>query len=295
MTADVVTGASGFVGRSLLRMLPSPARTLAFGAARWREQLARERFEDAIVIHLAARAHRGGSDEDYRRDNVDKSAALAQAAAGGGARRFVYMSSIKVNGEESGTRPFRPDDAPHPEDAYGRSKAEAEAAVRAIADRHRMECVVVRSPLVYGAPAKGHLATLLRVADSALPLPFGAIANRRSFIACEDLCRALVACAQSPRAAGRTYLVAHRETVSTPRLLESARRHLGRPARLFDVPPRSLELAASLCGKSALMRRLTRSLEADASLAEEELGWTARVPFDEAMDGMVRAWREGRG
>ena len=277
-----------------MRALDGAHQAIALGATDWRERIAAATFEGAVVLHLAARAHRRGSEADFAFDNVVKTRELARAAARGGARRFVFLSSIKVHGEESLERPFAPEDAPAPLDAYGRSKRDAEAALREEASASRMEVVVVRSPLVYGAPPKGHLATLVRACDSAWPMPFARIANRRSFIDVSDLCEALMCCARVPAAAGHAYLVAHREPVSTPELVSWVRDALGRRPRLYAVPPRLLEVLASACGMGDTMKRLTRSLEADPSRAEAELGWRARMDARESVERMVRAYREVR-
>lgn len=264
---------------------------LHFGAASWREELAAVDFRDAAVFHLAARAHRGGAAEDFDRDNVQKTRALAEAAAAGGARRLVFLSSIKVNGEETRDRAFTPDDPPAPQDHYGRSKAAAEAAVVEVASRAGLAYTIVRAPLVYGARVRGNLAALLRLADSPIPLPFAGVRNRRSFVHVDDLARLLLACATTRRAAGRVYLACHREPVSTPRLLTLLRGTLGRAPRLFAVPAVLLDAAAAATGQRERMRRLTRSLECDPSRAERELDWIARVSIEQAVGDMVAAYR----
>ena len=287
----IVTGASGFVGTRFVALADAPHAALSFSGGDWARAIEAADFSGTVVFHLAARAHRGGTAADFHRDNVEKTRALAEAAARGGARRLVFLSSIKVNGEATTTRPYTAHDVPAPEDDYGRSKRDAEVALGQVGAATGLETVIVRCPLVYGAPAKGHLATLLRVCDSGLPLPFASVRNRRSFIALDDLCRALLLCARAERAAGKTYLVAHRDAVSTPQLIRAVRGAFGRPPRLFAVPPRLLELAASAVGVGATMKRLTRSLEADASLAESELGWRAQIAFDDAIAQMAGAYR----
>ena len=287
----IVTGASGFVGRRFVALADEPHAALSLSGGDWARAIEAADFSGAVVIHLAARAHRGGTAAEFHHDNVGKTRALAEAAARGGARRLVFLSSIKVNGEATTARPYTARDVPAPEDDYGRSKRDAEVALAQVGAATGFETVIVRCPLVYGAPAKGHLATLLRVCDSGLPLPFASVRNCRSFIALDDLCRALQLCARAERAAGKTYLVAHRDAVSTPQLIRAVRGAFGRPARLFAVPPRLLELAASAVGMGATMKRLTRSLEADASLAESELGWRPQIGLDEAIAHMARAYR----
>jgi Nucleoside-diphosphate-sugar epimerases len=160
-----------------------------------------------------------------------------------------------------------------------------------LAGTRGLEFTVVRAPLVYGPGVKGNLLSLLRLADSALPLPFGAIANRRSFIHVDDLARLLVACAAEPGAANATFLAAHEEPVSTSRLVALMRATFGRPRRLVAVPPALLEIAAALSGQRERMRRLTRSLEADAGPAASVLGWSAQVGIETAVEDMARAYR----
>lgn len=288
----VVTGASGFVGARLMAALDGPRHGIALSAPDWRRRVEEAPFAGAVVLHLAARAHRGGNAGQFRHDNVEKTRALAEVAARAGARRFVFLSSIKVNGETTASRPFSPADVPAPGDDYGRSKRDAEIALAEVAASLALPVVIVRCPLVYGAPAKGNLAMLLRICDSPLPLPFGAIDNRRSFIAVDDLCRALLRCAHVEEAVGKTYLVAHREPISTPRLVSHVRRALGRPARLFRMPPSVLEGCASVAGLGDTVKRLTRSLEVDPSLAERDLGWRAQVGIEEAVGAMVNGYRE---
>lgn len=289
----VVTGATGFVGTGLRFHLPPTFETLAFGADDWRERMAACDLRDAVVMHLAARAHfRGHADAALlERDNVEKTRELARHAARCGAARIVFLSSVKVLGEETTTHPFRRDDPAHPRDAYARSKWAAEGALREVAQETGLGVTVVRPPLVYGRNAKANLGALLRLADSRWSLPFGAIANRRSFVHVDDLARLLIACAEAPQAAGRVYLAAHPDAVSTPQVVATMRAALGRPSRLVRVPPAVLEVAAAFVGQGDAMRRLTRSLEIDASDAANELGWTAEIGLHAAIDDMVAAYR----
>jgi nucleoside-diphosphate-sugar epimerase len=296
MTAServIVTGSTGFVGRSLGAQLGRPAAPLHFGAEDWREQVAHAAFSGATVFHLAARAHQRGapSASDFQRDNLEKTVVLARAAAAGGARRIVFLSTIKVLGEDTAGRAFREDDREAPEDDYARSKAEAERALADIASQSRLEISIVRPPLVYGANVKGNLLALLRMADSPLPLPFGALANRRSFVHVDDLARLLIACAYQPQAAGHVYLAAHPSPVSTARLVELMRTNLQRPRRMYAVMPGVLETAAALAGQGARARRLTRSLEIDPSRAQRDLGWRAEVSIETAVEDMATAYR----
>jgi nucleoside-diphosphate-sugar epimerase len=288
-TRAVITGASGFVGRALMARMPG--EPLALGRDDWNERIAAARWDGATVYHLAARVHgQCGNEADYQHDNVDKTRALVEAAERGGARRLVFLSSIKVNGEETRERPFRPDDPPAPEDAYARSKAEAERVLREISSRGKLSISIVRAPLVIGVGAAGNLRALLRLADTPWPLPFGAIENRRTFVGVEDLARLLLACGDGPRADGRTFLAGDPEPMSTPRLIATIRAALGRNARMIRLDVASLEAMASLAGARERIRRLTRSLEADVSDTLRELAWSPSMPIGEVVAKMARAY-----
>jgi nucleoside-diphosphate-sugar epimerase len=263
--------------------------TVSFGAADWSARLDAGRLADATIFHLAARVHGAGGDAAYTNDNVGKTRRLAEAAVRARARRIVFLSTIKVFGEESPDRPFTVDDTPAPEDAYARSKLAAEQALTEASRSHGLEVVIVRSPLVYGAGARANLAALMGLVDSPWPLPFASLDAPRSFVHVNDLVQLLVACGEAPQARGRTYVAAHREGVTTARLVSLMRAAMGRPARLFPVSRGILEAAASLAGTRAKMLRLTRPLQGDPSTAERELGWSAQVPIGEAVEEMVRA------
>jgi nucleoside-diphosphate-sugar epimerase len=284
-----VTGAGGFVGRALLACLGGSPRNLHLAKDDWREQVARADFRDATVFHLAARVHDERASRDaFMHDNVEKTRVLATAARAGGARRFVFLSTIKVNGEETFDRPYAASDLPQPQDDYGRSKWEAE---QVIASLDGLSSVVVRSPLVYGPEAKGNLRSLLRLADTPYPLPLAGIRNRRSFIHVDDLARLLVECATVSGAVGQTILAAHRDPFSTPQIVGEMRQQFGRPARMFNIAPSTLEFAARAAGAGEKMRRMTRSLEVDSTGAERLLGWTAQVGLQAAIEQMVRAYK----
>ena len=287
----VLTGASGFVGRALAPLLPG-AMSLRLGVEDWRNRIGAASLGGATVIHLAARVHGDGEAETlFEHDNVEKTAALAEAARAAGARRFVLLSTIKVNGEETREQPFHPDDPPAPADAYARSKWRAETALRDRAGKG-LEFVIVRSPLVVGAGARANLRALASLADGPWPLPFAAIRNRRTLVHVEDLARLLLACAREPAAAGRVFLAGDPQPASTPFLLRTLRAALGRPARLFPMPRAALEAAAACAGHLQRMRRLTRSLEADLSETTRVLGWRAQVPLERALAELALARRD---
>jgi len=288
----VVTGASGFVGSALRPRLPASVNTLAFGAPDWEPRLASCHLEDATSFHLAGRAHAFDGDESaFERDNAFKSRALAQAAVREGARRIVFLSTIKVYGEQSGDRAFTPEDPANPQDAYARSKLAAEEALTQVARDSSLEVTIVRSPLVYGPGARANLEALLQLADSPWPLPFASLVAPRSFVHVDDLARVLVAAAESPMAKGKTYIAVHREGATTRSVVASMRRHLGRPTRLWPMSPAMLEGLATIAGQRARALRLTRPLLGDPTTAERELGWSARVSIDDAVEELVRDYR----
>ncbi len=295
MSSVLITGASGFVGSALRATLGEQVATLAMGGPQWRASLEAAPLAGATIYHLAARAHHAGAqhEEAYLHDNALKTRALAEAAVRKQARRLVFLSTIKVNGEETTDRAFHASDTPAPQDAYARSKLAAERSLGEIAAASALEVVIVRSPLVYGVGARGNLRALLRLAASRLPLPFASLDNRRSFIHVADLARLLMACGEHPAAPGKTYLAAHHEPLSTRRVVGTLRREMGRPERLFAMSPVVLERLASLAGQGTRMRRLTRSLEADPASAVRELGWVARVSFDQAACELANASRQG--
>jgi nucleoside-diphosphate-sugar epimerase len=290
LSRAVVTGSSGFVGRALCARLASVDR-LSLGAADWQARIAATALEGATVFHLAARVHDTGDERAFVADNVDKTRALAEAAVREGSRRLVFVSTIKVHGEESPGRALREEDVPAPADAYGRSKLAAEEALHGTARESGLEVVIVRPPLVYGGGARANLEALVRLCDTPWPLPFAALHAQRSFVHVDDLVRLLVDCAEHPRAAGKTFLAAHPAGVSTSMLVAGIRRALGRPPRMFSVPPPVLEAAAAAVGQGDRARRLTRALLADPGAAQRELQWTARVPIDQAIEEVVRDYR----
>lgn len=284
----VVTGAGGFIGTGLVRRLDSLS-TLSLAAPDWRQAISRVDFRDAVVFHLGARVHRRSGDwAAWLHDNVEKTEALALGAARGGARRFVFASTLKVHGEETSQRAFSPRDELRPMDEYARSKALAEERLREIEAREGLGVVIVRSPLVYGRDAKGNLANVRDACASPWPLPFAAIDNRRSWIHRDDLCELLVLCASQADAAGRAFIASHGEPFSTPQLFGGLRRCLGRAPRLFAVPPALLECSGSLFGKGEAVRRLTRSLEGDGRDCIA-LGWKPRMSFAAALEDLAAA------
>lgn len=235
-----------------------------------------------VVVHLAARTHvlrdkRGNAIAAYRRVNVDGTRRLAEAAAEAGARRFVFLSSIKVNGEKTKSKPFDESDIPRPEDAYGITKLEAERALVRAAAGTGMSVTILRPPLVYGAGVKGNFLALLKMLRKGVPLPLASIDNRRSFIYLGNLVSAIMACVSSDRAADRTFLVSDGEDLSTPDLIRRLALALGVSHRLYPFPMAGLRFAGALLGRRDQIARLVDSLQVDSARIREELGWTPPV------------------
>ena len=286
-----VTGARGFVGRTLMTALAArelaavglvrrdpDATQRAVGDLTTRPDLAAALDGVDVVVHLAARVHVMHETERdplaaFRRANVEATEHLARAAVARGARRFVYVSSVKVNGEATQRVPFREQDPPRPEDPYGVSKAEAEQALARVAADTGLEVVVVRPPLVYGPGVGGNFVRMMRWLQRGVPLPLASVRNRRDLVGVHNLADALVTCSVHPQAAGRTYLVADGEPVSTPALLRTLAACMHVCPRLVPCPVALLQTVGRLAGKSGEVARLVGSLEVDAGALRRELGW----------------------
>lgn len=303
----LVTGATGFIGRPLCaRLLAEGARVRA---AVWKGDPAGglQPGIDAVpidsigpdtdwtaalagidtVIHLAARVHVMDEKaeeplEAYRRVNVAGTERLCRAAAANGVKRLVFMSSVKVHGEETAA-PYTEQDRPAPLDPYGVSKLEAEEILKRVAVETGLEVVVLRPPLVYGPGVKANFFRLMGFAGRGFPLPFGSVVNARSLVYLGNLIDAVILCSKHPQAAGRTFLVRDGEDVSTPELIQRVAAALGRPAFLFRFPPGLMRLAGDLFGKTAAVDRLLGSLAVDDSKIRKELGWTPPFTMNEGL------------
>lgn len=306
----LITGANGFVGTALChtlveqgfavrRTLRRPEATTAamedvvvgdIGLAiDWRHALR----DVEGVVHLAARAHVMRNTvadplKEYRNVNVLATRTLLQAARNAGVRRFVFLSSIKVNGEQTKGKPFTEHDMPHPEDDYGVSKWEAELVLQECTVASSMETVVLRPPLLYGPGVKGNFLSLLRAIDRGLPLPLASIDNRRSLLYVGNLIDAIMLCLDHPAAAGKTYLLADDDGVSTPALVRGIAHALGKPARLLPFPPVLLKHAGALAGKAGAVARLLGSLQIDSNRIRRELGWRPRTNMAQGLAETVR-------
>ena len=250
------------------------------------------------VVHLAARVHVMNDKSpdplaEFRRVNVEGTSALARQAAAEGVKRFVYLSSVKVNGEFTKPgHPFTADDLPAPEDPYGVSKHEAEHLLRQISAETGMEAVIIRPPLVYGAGVKANFESMMRWLVRGLPLPLAAVTeNRRSLVALDNLVDLIVTCLNHPAAANQTFLVSDGEDLSTARLLKRMGAAMGNSARLFYVPPALLKLGASVLNKPGIYQRLCGSLQLDITKTRQLLDWTPLVSVDEGLRRAAEGFR----
>jgi UDP-glucose 4-epimerase len=309
-----VTGANGFLGRVLCATLERRGHAVraavrdaskgsglpdvvAVGDIDARTDWTRALQGVDTVIHAAARAHvlhDPASNEDlYARTNAEGTATLAAAAARSGIKRFVFVSSIKVNGEGTISAPFTAQDVPNPQDAYGRSKLAAERALFALRDTG-LEPLVVRPPLVYGDGVRANFLRLLRWVDREVPLPLAAVKNSRSLVSVWNLADLLARLAEQGHQAADVFMVSDGEDLSTPELISRLAMALGRRALLLPVPVALLHFGASLVGKRDEIIRLCGSLTVDAEPTRRVLAWAPPLSVDEGLARTV-AWyrREG--
>ncbi len=303
----LVTGANGFVGCNLCLKLAHSDRTVVAATRRILPDIApsianfqistlaaNTDWQPALrgcdaVVHLAARVHimHEKSDDpltEFRIVNVEGTLNLARQAAKAGVRRFVYVSSIKVNGEQTlPGQPFTEQDVPAPLDPYGISKHEAEKGLLKLAQQTGMEVVILRPPLIYGAGVKANFLCMMRWLQKGVPLPFGSINNQRSLVALDNLLDLIVVCLEHSAAVNQIFLVSDGEDLSTTELLCRMAHALGRPARLIPIPASLLEAGATLLGRRDMAQRLCGSLQVDISKARTLLGWNPPISVDEGL------------
>lgn len=310
----LITGAAGFVGRNLCTRLiqdnysirgtilcteapsklivgtePVPIEPIGLNTD-WAQALTGV----DTVIHLAARVHvmqETATDPllEFRRVNLHGTECLARQAAQAGVKRFVFMSTIGVNGSNSGSKAFTEGDDPRPHNPYSVSKLEAEISLREISAKTGMEVVIVRAPLVYGPGNPGNFLSLLSIIANGIPLPLASVCNLKSFLYVKNLADALAACAIHPSAAGQTYLVSDGEDVSTPELIRRVASALGRPARLFPFPTGLMRFAEKMLGNSTSVEQLVGSLRVDNSKIRRELDWVPPFTMTEGLQETA-AW-----
>lgn len=302
----LITGANGFVGRALCKQANKENYSVItltrqpFEINGQDQNAVLENYSNPaslqtildkvdVVIHLAAKVHvMNDSSIDmlgaYRQINVENSLALAKTAAAVGVKRFIYLSSIKVNGEETFIgKPFTADTVPAPHDSYGISKLEAEIALLGLSKKTSMEVVIIRPPLVYGPGVSANFASMMKAISRGLPLPLGAIANKRSMVAIGNLVDLILLCTLHPAASGQIFLVSDDHDVSLPELLRKLGNALDAPARLFAVPVSVIWIFARLLGKQNVAQRLCNSLQLDVSKTKELLAWKPPVSINQAL------------
>lgn len=302
MKRILLTGGTGFVGTVLHEALVGTYEIVSVVRDKTPEQKsnvfsvgdfsADTDFSDALtgvdtVIHLAARAHITNNSAknsliEFRECNTEATLKLARQASEAGVKRFIFISSIGVNGV-CNEKPFTAFDTPNPTEDYAVSKYEAECGLKEIATSGSFELVIIRPPLVYGKDAPGNFGTLLKVARKNLPLPLGAINNSRSFVYVENLVDLVMDCIHNKRAAGQTLLVSDGENISTTQLLNKLIRATGQKSRLIPIPVTILKCLASLIGKKSVVERFSSSLTVDIEHTKSTLGWEAPVSLDEGI------------
>lgn len=311
----LVTGASGFVGTEVVKNLKLQNFEVLVANRRaskseadasyivgdlgpdsnWHEALK----GCDVVIHLAARVHVMNDSAveplaEFRKANVEGTLNLAMQAATAGVRRFVFISSVKVNGERTEIdRPFTENDAANPQDAYGISKYEAEQGLLLIAQQTGMEVVIIRPPLVYGPGVKANFASLMQVVKRRIPLPLGAINNKRSFVYVGNLVSLVLRCIDHPAAPNQVFLVSDGCDLSTTELLRECALALGVKARLLPVPQSLIEACAAMLGKRDVAQRLCGNLQVDITKARALLNWTPSVSVADGLEAIAQGLIKG--
>ena len=310
MKKVLVTGASGFIGTHICRLLEllgyevraalrGPDRHLqcsvkdvvAVGEVGSFTQWEKALHGVGVVIHLAARAHvvQGNEDEALGRlseINVEGTKNLAKQASCSGVKRFIFLSSIKVHGERTDVEPFSIDQTPKPEDSYAISKMKAEFDLWEIEKETDMQVVIIRPPLVYGPGVKGNLLTLVNMVRKGMPLPLGGVHNRRDLVSIYNLCDLIRVCIQHPVAPGNTFLVSDNESMSTTELIRYIAEGLNRNVRLFSVPIQALKIAAGLFGQAGQIEKLTGNLQIDITATQQVLNWNPPLTVTESFNKM---------
>lgn len=315
----LLTGGSGFLGKAVVQRLALmdafeiilPLRALSKdlphgvsavqisgidGLSDWKEILKNV----DLVVHAAARVHvmRDQASDAlaaFRKVNVEGTLNLARQAAAAGVKRFTFISSIKVNGEVTKAgEPYTADDVPAPSDPYGISKFEAEQGLKALAVETGMEVVIIRPVLVYGPGVKANFLSMMQWLNRGVPLPFGAVRNRRSLIFLDNLVDFVVTCLAHPAAANQTFLASDGDDLSTSELLRKLAKCLGKSARLLPIPVWLMTAVATMLGKQALAQRLFGSLQVDLDKNQQLLGWTPPVSVDEGFSRTAQHFLSSR-
>lgn len=313
----LVTGANGFVGRALCLELSRQNYAVVavvrsvntklgglipcvvIGSIDADTDWSKTLCNVDVIVHLAARVHvmRDHATDplaEFRKVNVEGTLVLAMQAAQAGVKRFIFISSVKVNGEHTlFNKPFTEADMANPQDAYGMSKFEAEQELLRIAQQTGMEVVIIRPPLVYGAGVKANFASLLRAVKRGVPLPLGAIHNKRSFVYVGNLVSLILRCVVHPAAVNQVFLVSDACDLSTSELLRKCAEALMVKSWLLPVPQRLIEICAAMVGKRAAAQRLCGNLQLDISKAHTLLDWTPPISVVEGLQATVLGLTQG--
>ena len=310
-----LTGSSGFIGRHLVFCLLRHGHTVTCvsrtpaeveGTLQRRisdyldvSEVAQAISSAEIVIHLAARAHimkdtAPSPTLEYRRANCDTALAVANASASVGVKRFIFVSSIGVNGNRS-TVPFKHSDAPKPKELYAISKLEAEINLRTFCANAGLPLVIVRPPLVYGPACPGNFARLMRIIKRGLPLPLASISNRRSYISIRSLTNFLSLCVTHPNAVNELFLVSDDDDVSTPELVRLIANAMGKSPNLWPFPPSMLKYAAQMLGRMSIYDGLASDLQVDIEHTRKTLGWRPVQTVKDGIFEMVQAFSNAQG
>ena len=316
----LITGASGFIGKALCKKmlrngwqvrgairfenlmcnLPDGVQPVFIGSIGPNTEWRKATSNIDVVVHLAAQVHKTRNVpkdplSEYRRVNVYGTKVLARAAADNGIKRFVYLSTVKVNGEGR-TTSYTEKDKPEPIDPYAVSKWESENVLHVISCETDLEVVIIRSPLVYGPYVKANFLRLLKMIDYGIPLPLASVQNRRSLIYLENLLDAIITCIKHPRVTGQTYFVSDGKDVSTPELIRLISKYMGKNSRLFPFSPSMLKTIGKIAGRSAEINRLIGSLCVECSKIRRMLGWNAPYTPEEGIRKTVLWYKKyGKG
>tara|TARA_B100002052_G_C15886379_1_gene601750 strand:- start:5306 stop:6244 length:939 start_codon:yes stop_codon:yes gene_type:complete len=304
----LITGASGFIGKSLVHSLGEYNLVLTNRSGNSESSFetykknisSTEDYSDClkgidVVVHVAAKAHQA---EDHSKDSMNEffeinfrgTLNLAQQAARAGVKRFIFISTIKVNGEKTfEDSPFRFDSQRLPEDAYAKSKAEAEIGLFKLAQSSDLEVTVIRPPLVYGVGVKANFGSFLKLASINLPMPFGALANKRSFVSLDNLIDLIVSCIDHPKAGNDIFLVSDDDDMSTKKIYTIIVESFGKRPKLFGIRPNILKLFFQALGKRKIADRLCDNLQLDIEHTKVTLGWKPKVQTKEAMRLIIGA------
>lgn len=301
MSRLMVTGATGFVGRHLCQIAGNCYRVTRHqpreadgsfivvpeldGSVNWSRLIPKD---VECIVHLAGIAHNVSSDEDYvRRINVDGTLHLARQAVLAGVKRFVFVSSIGVNGSQTGETPFTPFDEASPSNLYTRSKYDAELGLHLLSKSMGFELVIVRPTLVYGPNAPGNFRLLTKLVKKLPVLPFALVNNKRDFISVQNLAALLITCATHPNAAGHTFLASDMETLSLKNLTSAMAKSLGKNVFQLPIPVSLMRLAGKLIGKSAMVEQLVGNLQVDSSNVTDVMGWTPPLTMKQALASLT--------